>query len=84
MWNGQVKPQLEDGLLTVLLYWDRHRTNPAANLPPCTRSQILEYVDRDGTLVAKAHQFLLPDGKVGASGEPDPKAILHDGTLYFC
>jgi hypothetical protein len=24
----------------------------------------------------------LPDGTIGASGMPDPKRLLHEGTLY--
>jgi hypothetical protein len=28
------------------------------------------------------HQYLQPDGTLGASGQPDPKRLLHDGILY--
>jgi hypothetical protein len=33
--------------------------------------------------IALVHQYLRPDGTVGASGRPDPKAILDRGTLYI-
>jgi hypothetical protein len=29
------------------------------------------------------HQYLRPDGKVGGSGRPDPKAVLDGDTLYL-
>ena len=51
-------------------------------MPVCTRSQILVYVDRDQKAVAMVHQYLKPDGQIGASGQPDPKWLLHDGIVY--
>ena len=30
-------------------------------------------------IVAAAHCFVLPDGELGASGLPDPKAVLFEG-----
>jgi hypothetical protein len=30
------------------------------------------------------HQFLRPDGTIGASGLPDPKMMLKDGIEYIC
>jgi hypothetical protein len=43
-----------------------------------------DYYLPDGTRVALVHQYLRPDGFVGASGRPDPNALLKDGVLYFC
>lgn len=36
----------------------------------------------DGSRVALVHQYLRPDGTVGASGQPDPKWLLEDGVIY--
>ena len=33
-------------------------------------------------LYAKVHEYVLPDGTLGASGKPDPKVIWLDGTKY--
>jgi hypothetical protein len=49
----------------------------------CTRSQYLIYVDNNGKKVAGVHQYLRPDGKLGASGRPDPKELLINGVLYM-
>jgi len=47
--------------------------------PPGTRSQIVRYFRRsDDLMVAIVHQYLRPDGTLGASGLPDPK-WLRDG-----
>jgi hypothetical protein len=28
------------------------------------------------------HQYLRPDGTLGASGLPDPKLVVHEGVVY--
>src|SRR5438874_326206 len=43
-----------------------HPSPPRANEPICTRSQLIAYFDEKGKLVAKAHQYVRPDGKLGA------------------
>lgn len=40
---------------------------------PGTRTQLVSYEASDGTVLAKASQFVLPDGTLAASGRPDPK-----------
>ena len=57
--------------------------SPSANQPPGTRSQILAYLDSRGNQVCIVHRYLRPDGKLGGSGKPDPKKLLHNGTLYI-
>jgi hypothetical protein len=52
-------------------------------LPAGSLSQILVYYERDGTKVAVVHQYLRPDGALGASGMPDPKLIVDEGTVYL-
>jgi hypothetical protein len=61
---------------------DRHPALPKASEPYCTHSQMISYRDPDNNEVARIHQYLRPDGSIGASGKPDPKRLLHDGTLY--
>lgn len=50
--------------------------------PPGTLSQIVAYYGPQGR-VAVVHQYLRPDGSLGASGRPDPKQLLHEGTLLI-
>lgn len=70
------------GKLTRRIVSDRHPSAPRANVPYCTRSQLVQYQDSNGLEVATAHRYLLQDGTLGASGRPDPKRILKDWTLY--
>jgi hypothetical protein len=49
----------------------------------CTRSQRLLYRDGNGNKIAQAHQYLREDGTIGGTAhQPDPKLILHEGTVY--
>lgn len=59
------------------------RAAPPEIGPIGTRSQIVRYSDPAGTTVAEAHQYLLPDGSIGASGMPDPKFVLVNGIGYY-
>ena len=56
--------------------------SPDVGLPLGSRSQLLSNRDLNGLELARAHQYVLPDGRVGASGKPDPKRILKDGKLF--
>lgn len=56
---------------------------PSVNEPPGTRSQILAYLDNKGQQICIVHRYLRSDGTLGASGRPDPKKLLHEGTLYI-
>lgn len=69
-------------LIAVTLAPDRHPAAPPSGEPHCTRSQMVEYWTRDRQMVALVHQYLRPDGSLGASGLPDPKAIVHQGVRY--
>src|SRR5947207_1701114 len=62
-----------NGDLRTRVISERHPSRPKAQEPFCTRSQIIAYYERDGTPVALVHQYLRPDGTIGASGRPDPK-----------
>ncbi len=49
-----------------------------------TLSQVIKCYDDSGMLVLVVHQFLKPDGTIGASGKPDPKRIVQNGIDYCC
>ncbi len=55
---------------------------PSANQPPGTKSQVIAYLDSSSKQVAVVHQYVTPAGTLGGSGKPDPKRLLHNGTLY--
>ena len=80
---GEYTKRAASGHLKVRVSREGHPSPAASGQPYCTRSQILRYFDEDGQRVAVAHQYLRPDGSIGGSGLPDPKAILQDGVLYF-
>jgi hypothetical protein len=52
------------------------------NIPLGTRSQMISYRDSNDDEVARVHQYVKPNGAIGASGRPDPKRVLKDGILY--
>lgn len=56
--------------------------SPDVGLPEGSVSQLISYRDPKDLELPRAHQYVLPDGRVGASGKPDPKRILKDGKLY--
>jgi hypothetical protein len=60
-----------------------HVRSRKAAVPVCSHSQIIEYLDNDGNRVALVHQYRLRDGTLGASGQPDPKWLLHEGKIYI-
>ena len=82
----------ESGLLETVLWGglrERIRKDavpipPPPGEPRGTRSQYISYFDEAGNEVARVHRYLRPDGSIGASGLPDPKAVLHEGALYYC
>jgi len=46
-------------------------------------SQMVSYRDGMGNEVARAHQYLLKTGQLGASGKPDPKRLVDGGVIYL-
>ena len=78
----EVWPRAQRGELTLELMAESHPSPPRASLPICTRSQILACFQPDGVKVAIVHQYLRPDGSLGASG-PDPKRLLRNGVLFI-
>jgi hypothetical protein len=43
---------------------------------------LISYRTLAGEELARAHRYIGPDGKIGASGKPDPKRVYKDGKLY--
>ncbi|WP_420625461.1 hypothetical protein [Candidatus Poriferisodalis sp.] len=77
VFNAFILPRIESGEILRLPLPATH-AGASSGQPPGTRSQTLYYLDDRG-IVAKAHCFLLPYGEIGASGVPDPKAVLFEG-----
>jgi hypothetical protein len=80
--DGQYWQQAQAGQLQQFMHKDQHPSAPKAPVPICTRSQVIKYLDADGIEVAMVHQYLQPDGTLGATGRPDPKRLFEGGVLY--
>ncbi len=82
--NGGFEEGLRTGRYKAAVRRSGHPSPPAAGEPFCTRSQILELYDTaTGARVALVHRYLRPDVTLGASGRPDPKAVVIDGVLFY-
>ena len=80
--EGDYWQKVLSGTFVAVLLENRHPSLIAANEPFCTHSQMVSYRDSLGSEVARVHQYLRPDGTLGASKKPDPKRVLKDGILY--
>ena len=80
--ESRIVERAASGEIDVKVIEDRHPALTLANEPHCTQSQMLSYRLTDGSEIARAHQYLRPDGSIGASGRPDPKRFLDSGILY--
>lgn len=82
IFNRHIAPRIAAGELYARVQWER-TPRPGSGQPPGTRSQIVNYYDAaTDAKVAVVHRYLLPDGRVGASGLEDPKQVLWDGTVH--
>jgi hypothetical protein len=70
--------RLESGSLRAVVM--RRSTPLVQGLPPGTEAQIVYYFEGESR-VAVVHQFVLPDGSIGASGLPDPKWLRDGNTI---
>ena len=77
VFNAYVLPRLHNEDL-IELAEPATLASTAAGQPSGTLSQRVRYLDENG-VVARAHRFVRPDGELGASGLPDPKAVLFEG-----
>jgi hypothetical protein len=80
--EGRYWERMKAGEFFEVLYRDGHPSPKDSHEPPCTRSQIIAYLDAQGRQVAIVHQYLRKDGKLGGGGKPDPKKLFHRGKLY--
>jgi hypothetical protein len=80
--EGAYWEKTKSGEFTEVVLEHRHPSLTAANEPFCTFSQMISYRDSSGAEMARVHQYLRPDGSIGASGRPDPKRVYANGTLY--
>ena len=81
--EGGYWERAKKGEFSVVTLEDRHPALMAANEPLCTHSQMVSYREPSTDYeVARVHQYLRPNGDIGASGKPDPKRLYKDGELY--
>ena len=80
--DGDYWPRAEAGEYRQEVARDGHPSLERSGEPYCTRSQIIDDLDRDGQKIAKVHRYLRPDGTLGGSGRPDPKALIEGGGRY--
>jgi hypothetical protein len=81
--DGKYWEQTRNGTLRSILVANNHPSSPRAKEPICTRSQYIIYVNKKGQKIAGVHQYLRPNGKLGASGRPDPKELFVNGILHI-
>ena len=87
VFNSEIRPGIDSGVFLEMVI-SAAPPAPKYGEPQGTLSQMVEYwaPAHDGATmeqVALIHRFLRPDGTLGASGKPDPKRVLYDGTLYL-
>ena len=73
IFNAYVLPRVRSGELAELVQ-NSSTPNPSSGQPHGTRSERVVYLD-GGLRIAVAHRFVAPDGSLGGSGRPDPKAV---------
>lgn len=83
--EAKIAQRASDGEFRVHRSANRHLKIHALpdECPFCTHSQELQYFDpASNAEVARVHQYLRPDGTIGASGMPDPKVVCIGGVEY--
>jgi len=82
--DGQYVDRAKRGELNVRRTANNHMEGQRpANCPYCTYTQEYIYVDpASNDEVARVHQYLRPDGTLGASGKQDPHFLVKDGVEY--
>lgn len=79
---GRYQQRLGAGELTAKIGRVGHPSPVKSGQPHCTQSQEVFYLDSSGQEVARVHQYLRPDGKLGGRGLPDPKRLSEQGIIY--
>ena len=83
--DGRFRERAAEGSLFTFAYRDNPVPEDALpdNCPLGTRSQEVHYFDaRTRQRVAIVHQYVRPDGTIGASGLPDPKYVVVGTDVY--
>jgi hypothetical protein len=82
-YEARIEERLAAGNLRIEVKRGTERPAPP-NLgePPGTFSHAIVYLDNDGLAQAIAHEYLRPDGTIGASGQRDPKWLRFRGTIW--
>lgn len=82
--KSQYPQMIEDGALTAVYLSNRLLPEPRPfQGPKGTRSQTIRYVDSTGEWLVEIHQYLRPDGTLGASGKQDPKRMKINGLILM-
>lgn len=81
--NGGYWEQVKVGTLTPRILKDRIPDPPPPGHPRGTHSQYVQYIDASGNMVAAVHQYVLPNGKLGGRGKPDPKELVTEEYHYL-
>ena len=77
--GGIYEARLRNDLLEVVE--SERLAHAAYGQPEGTISRLSWYFTPQLERVALVHQFIRPDGTLGASGRPDPKWLLVDGVI---
>ena len=79
---GQIEQRAQRGeLIKAVQPGSEHPAPAAKGEPPGTISHIVNYFESNRQLVAIAHEYVRPDGSLGASGRPDPKWLRVDNRI---
>jgi len=80
--TGRYRERLHSGEFSAVVMDECKPRADVATEPLGTMSQMVSYRDKDDNEVACVHQYLRPDGTLGASGLPDPKKLFEEGVHY--
>lgn len=82
--NSDLGERKKRGELAERVEKQRHADPQRSGQPFCTYSQILLWLDPSNmnNEAARFHQYLQPDGSIGASGKPDPIRLELGGFVY--
>jgi hypothetical protein len=75
---------IKQGTLTADIIKSKLLQNPhLKGEPQGTLSQVIRYYDHRRESRVVIHQYLRPDGTIGASGKPDPKRLWIEDVIYL-
>lgn len=80
--EGEYWERVQRGELTASIRRQSHPSRTEADEPFCTWTQEVSYLDENDLEVARVHQYLRPDGSIGAQGRPDPKRMVVENVMY--